>query len=59
MNGNRPGWLPLLITLLTLSFLLVPIAMIFPLAFSTNSYLSFPPQGFSLKWMRAILQDSQ
>lgn len=39
MNGNRPGWLPLLITQLTLAFLLVPIAMIFPLAFSTNSYL--------------------
>lgn len=57
MNANRPGWLPLLVTLLTLTFLLLPIAIIFPLAFSADNYISFPPRGFSWRWMQRVLSD--
>ena len=36
-------------------FLALPIAVVIPSAFSAGSDLSFPPQGFSLKWFAAIL----
>jgi putative spermidine/putrescine transport system permease protein len=31
-------------------FLLIPIAIIIPLSFSSAQYLQFPPPGFSLQW---------
>lgn len=33
-----------------LVFTLVPILIILPMAFSETEYLSFPPQGFTLRW---------
>jgi mannopine transport system permease protein len=33
-----------------LAFVLVPIAIILPMAFSETNYLTFPPEGFTLKW---------
>lgn len=38
-------------------FLLVPILIVFPLSFSSASYLQFPPPGWSLRWYRAYLDD--
>lgn len=38
-------------------YLLVPIAVILPVAFSTSRYLKFPPPGFSLQWFVDVLQD--
>jgi ABC-type spermidine/putrescine transport system permease subunit II len=35
---------------LVLLYLVVPTLVIVPLSFSAQEYLSFPPQGFSLKW---------
>jgi putative spermidine/putrescine transport system permease protein len=35
---------------LILLFLILPIFIIFPLAFSSASYLTFPPPGLSLRW---------
>ncbi len=35
---------------LALSFLLVPLLVVFPLSFSASPYLEFPPAGFSLQW---------
>ena len=40
---------------LVMLFLALPIAIVIPSAFSDGSALTFPPQGFSLKWFRAIL----
>lgn len=31
-------------------FLMVPILLVFPLAFSSANYLAFPPPGWSLQW---------
>jgi len=35
-------------------FLTLPILLIIPIAFSESAVLSFPPQGFSLKWFQNI-----
>jgi putative spermidine/putrescine transport system permease protein len=35
---------------LTVAFLVVPIAIVVPLGFSASPYLEFPPAGFSLQW---------
>ncbi|MEJ8571822.1 ABC transporter permease [Microbaculum marinum] len=36
-------------------FLLLPIVIIVPLAFSSDASMAFPPSGFSLKWFEAAL----
>jgi len=33
-----------------LAFVMIPILVILPMAFSDTSYLTFPPRGFSLRW---------
>ncbi|HTK01571.1 MAG TPA: ABC transporter permease subunit, partial [Bordetella sp.] len=35
--------------------LLFPIAAIIPMAFTSNTFLSFPPEGFSTKWFQTYL----
>lgn len=35
-------------------FLVLPILIVIPSAFSNGSSLTFPPEGFSLRWFRAI-----
>lgn len=39
-----------------LVFLALPILVVIPSAFSATVSLSFPPQGFSLKWFKNILE---
>ncbi|MFC3395148.1 ABC transporter permease [Brenneria rubrifaciens] len=58
MNRNKPGFFSLILSMLVLLFLVLPIIIIFPLAFNDASYLAFPPTGFSLRWMEKILNDA-
>lgn len=46
------GWYVLGIML----FLALPIAIVIPSAFSAGTALTFPPQGFSLRWFATILE---
>lgn len=39
-----------------LGFLMLPILVVFPLSFSSASYLQFPPPGFSLRWYEKYLE---
>ncbi|CPR21666.1 ABC transporter permease [Brenneria goodwinii] len=55
MNTIKPGLFSLTIAILVLLFLALPIIIIFPLAFSQTTYLTFPPSGFSLRWMERVL----
>lgn len=41
---------------LGLVFLLLPILVVFPLAFNTSSFLSYPVAGFSLQWFDTALR---
>jgi putative spermidine/putrescine transport system permease protein len=38
-----------------LAFLLVPILVVIPVAFSENVSLTFPPRGFSMRWFNNIV----
>ncbi len=40
---------------LVLAFLLVPIAAVIPLSFSSGSFLTYPLPGFSLRWYQEVL----
>ncbi|WP_083269942.1 ABC transporter permease subunit [Bosea vaviloviae] len=44
-------------TVLAFVFLLVPLLVIFPLAFSSASYLTFPPPGYSLRWFNTFISN--
>ncbi len=43
---------------LTLVYLILPTFVVVPLSFSAQEYLSFPPQGFSLKWYERLAANS-
>ena len=38
---------------LVLAFLSLPLAIVFPISFSSSSYLQFPPPGWSTRWYEA------
>ncbi len=40
---------------LILLFLLGPILLIFPISFTSSLYLSFPPEGLSLRWYKELI----
>jgi len=35
---------------LIFAFLMLPLVVLFPISFSSGTYLRFPPPGFSLRW---------
>lgn len=39
-------------------FLLAPLLIVFVISFSSNQYLSFPPEGFTLRWYEALAQQT-
>jgi ABC-type spermidine/putrescine transport system permease subunit II len=41
-------------TVLVLVFLVAPVTIIIPLSFSSDSFLSFPPPSYSLRWYAAF-----
>lgn len=47
-----------IVVALILLFLILPIFIIFPLAFSSASYLTFPPPGLSLRWFEEYFSRS-
>lgn len=59
MNTIKPGLFSLTVAILVLLFLALPILIIFPLAFSQSGYLTFPPPGFSLRWMEKVLTSAE
>ncbi|MBP0632373.1 ABC transporter permease [Cupriavidus sp. AcVe19-1a] len=59
MNGARTTtalWLRIW-ALLTLGFLLIPVAIVLPMSFSSANALTFPPPGWSLRWFQVLLSD--
>lgn len=42
----------------TLLYLILPMAVVVPLAFSDAPYLTFPPPGYSLRWFASYLRDA-
>ncbi|WP_308561149.1 ABC transporter permease subunit [uncultured Klebsiella sp.] len=52
----RFGWLLTLFSALVIAVLVLPIVSFLPMAFSSSSFLQFPPPGFSLRWMQTYLE---
>lgn len=48
-------WGLLAFTALTLFYLIMPTFVVVPMSFSSQSYLSFPPPGWSTKWYEQML----
>lgn len=44
---------------LVLGFIIVPLLVVLPMAFSNTSYLVFPPKGISLRWFEAFFSDDR
>ncbi|MDF7647548.1 ABC transporter permease subunit [Pantoea sp. Acro-805] len=52
----RFGWLLALFSILIIAVLILPVVSFLPMAFSSSSFLQFPPPGFSLRWMQTYLE---
>jgi len=61
MSGKlTPGRLMLMAYVyLVLIFVLAPIVVILPMAFSEPDYLTFPPEGFTFKWFGAFFGNAR
>ena len=46
-----------LFTLLVLGYLVLPVLILVPLAFTSAHYLAFPPPGLSLQWFDRVVHD--
>jgi putative spermidine/putrescine transport system permease protein len=54
MKPRLGGWPNRILVTLLYLFLLAPILIVLLISVDTQSTMSFPPQGFSLQWYRAI-----
>lgn len=48
-----------IVTATVLLYLIVPLLIVIPLAFSSADYLTFPPPGYSLRWFRSFFSNRQ
>jgi len=51
----RRAWL-FLAAGLVLVYLILPVVIVIPMSFSDSQLLTFPPQGFSLRWYRSFFE---
>jgi putative spermidine/putrescine transport system permease protein len=47
------------LSVLTLLFLIAPLIAIVPLSFNSGAFLTYPLEGFSLRWYRALFASSE
>lgn len=47
------------INIFIFAFLMAPLLIVIATSFSSSSYLTFPPKGFSLKWYEYVLSDGR
>ena len=60
-HGARTAFetlLPAAVVTVILLFLILPTVIIIPMSVSSTAYLTFPPEGFTFKWYRDFLSDS-
>ena len=48
-----------LLILLLFAFLLAPVVLVFPMSFSADQFLIWPPSAFSFRWYTAILGETR
>lgn len=57
MNEQQPGFAVSSLALLVILFLQVPVIVVMLASFSETSYLTIPPQGWTLDWFKEVLTD--
>lgn len=55
MGRQRP-WL-VLVGLLVTAYLVIPMLIVIPASFTSGQFLQVPPDGFSMRWYRAVFDD--
>ena len=58
MRERKVNWACTLAAVLVMVFLLAPLVVIIIASFTPTALITFPPQGFSLKWYANIFQSS-
>jgi putative spermidine/putrescine transport system permease protein len=56
-RGGVGNWLLAGFATLVFTFLMLPLLVVFPISFSSASYLQFPPPGFSWQWYQRYFGD--
>lgn len=54
----RAGLLVDVVSILVFIFLLLPLVVIVAASFNAGEYLTFPPEGLSLRWYQAVLESN-
>ncbi len=49
------GRLRLFVAIISIIYILIPLIVVIPASFTSASYPSFPPEGFSVQWYTALL----
>lgn len=58
MEEYRPGWIFKAIVALCLVYLLAPVVLVFPLSFSADTVMVFPPQSWGLRWYSELMRNA-
>jgi putative spermidine/putrescine transport system permease protein len=56
-SGNLGSWLARAVSWVVLALLVMPLVILVGASFSSVDYVTFPPEGFSLKWYRQFFDD--
>ncbi|WP_459616716.1 ABC transporter permease [Bordetella sp. 2513F-2] len=48
-----------MVATLAVVFLLLPLVVVIPISFGDSSLMAFPPKSYSLRWYRALVEDSR
>jgi putative spermidine/putrescine transport system permease protein len=55
MEDNPTSWFMRITVTILFLFLLAPVLLVFPISFSGDQILAFPPSSWSLRWYEALL----
>lgn len=58
MEHNPASWFMRAIVTICFLFLLAPVLLVFPISFSGDSILAFPPGSLSLRWYEALFKNT-
>ena len=57
MNGGHWTWTRIVVCWLVVLYMLVPLAIVLIISFSSAQFLTFPPPGFSLQWYENFFEN--
>jgi len=59
MDEQRPGIAMRIVVALCLAYLLAPVVLVFPLSFSADNVMTFPPTSWGLRWYSELARNQQ